>query len=117
MLCFCYGNLFAVALKIPHMCFAEMREITKINSVLAHKAHFLHNVKLANLHVGRISEITIIARFIKNIHNLPVLCFCYGNLFAVALKIPRMCFADVNVQKSLSQHSENRLTRIFLHIN
>ena len=59
--------------------------------------------------------------FNKNIHNLPVFCFCYAKLFAVkvAFKI-RECNSpkcDVNFQKSLCQHSENRLTRILLQIN
>ena len=57
--------------------------------------------------------------FIKSVHNLPVLRFCYGKLFAVAFKFcecnsPK---CDVNFKKSLSQHSENRLTRIFLQID
>ena len=57
--------------------------------------------------------------FIKNIHNLPVLHFCYGKLFAVAFKF-RECNSpkcDVTFQKSLCQRSENRLKRIFLQIN
>ena len=56
---------------------------------------------------------------IKNIHNLPDLCFCYGKWIAVALKF-RECNSqkcDVDFQKSLCQHSENRLTRIYLQIN
>ena len=57
--------------------------------------------------------------FIKNVYNLPVLRFCYGKLFAVAFKF-RECYSpkfDVTFQKSLFQHSETRLTRIFLQKN
>ena len=37
---------------------------------------------------------------IKNIYNLQVLCFCYGKLFAIAFKIPRVLFAEMRTQFS-----------------
>ena len=58
--------------------------------------------------------------FIKNIHNLPDLrFFVMVNCLLLRLKF-RECNSqkcDVNFQKSLYQHSDNSLTRIFLQIN